>query len=81
MDDSVEFVCELQHIYSESLVAGLVFDDIVRFCLFVLNSPQEKTRSLFLNCIACAWVMCIHRCRQVDLVPLDEVWARLISLL
>ena len=81
MDDTVEFVDELHQIFLESLVVGLVIDDMFRFCLIVLNSPKEKTRILFFNRIACAWVMCIHRCRQVDLVPLHEVWARLICLL
>ena len=81
MYDSVKIVDELRHVCLESLVAGLDVDDMVEFCLNVLNSPKGKTRCLFLNCIACAWVTCIYRCRQVDLVPLHEVWVRLICLL
>ena len=49
MDDSVEFVDELYHIYLESLVAGLVIDDMFRLCLIVLNSPKENNTQFVFN--------------------------------
>ena len=81
MDDYVDFLDDFRHVYSESLVAGPSIDDMVTFCLIVLHLPRGKTNSIFLNCVACAWVMCVYCFRQSDWVPLHEVWARLICLL
>ena len=75
MDDYVEFVDDIRHIYLADLGTGPAIEDMVSLLLFFgLNFPRGNINKLFSNFALCAWVMLSHFCLiyNLDLVELAQ---------
>ena len=70
MDDYVEFVDDLRHVYLDNVISGPVIDDMVTFCLIVLSWPAGN-----MHCTSSNYVVCVLG----TFVQLCELWDSVIQ--
>ena len=66
MDDYVEFVDDLRHVYLDNVVSGPVIDDMVTFFRIVLSWLAGNTRYTCSNYVVCVLGTFVHLCQVWD---------------